>query len=76
MKIPLCVTCAHHSGTQVKMCNIPFRLSPVDGTPIRWTCLDMRSVAGKCKPEGLLHSLIAGEPPQYMPTREVEGSPF
>ena len=76
MKIPLCVSCAHHSGTTTRWCNIPFRISLVDGNPVRWTCEDMRSHAGKCGKEAKLFSPIKGEPIQYAPQREVEGSPF
>lgn len=76
MKIPLCVSCKYHSGTHTKMCNIPMRVSPVDGNSVRWMCEDMRSSIGKCKHEGLLFDPIAGEPIQYLPEPIVEGAPF
>lgn len=76
MKIPLCVSCAHHSGTNIHWCNIPYRISLVDGNTIRWTCEDMRSHVGKCGTQGKLFTPIKGEPIQYAPTREVEGAAF
>ena len=76
MKTPLCISCKHHSGTHTKWCNIPVRVSIVDGSAVRWTCEDMRGEIGKCKRQAILFEAIPGEPIQYLPEPVVEGSPF